>query len=105
MPPFEFNEDQPCLYCGCPHAHCCSDVPVCDDCCIHLTDIVIAVPKAQKFIDKVIAYRIHENPAPAPEWIRIPPGVNPREWAKRRMLERKSTDVAPTDDENGEQID
>jgi hypothetical protein len=105
MPAFQFNEDQPCLYCGCPHAHCCSNVPVCDNCCIDLTDIVIAFPKAQKFIDRIIEYRIHGNPAPAPEWIQIPRGVNPREWAKRRMLERKSINTAPTGDEIPKQTD
>jgi hypothetical protein len=105
MPAFQFNEDLPCLYCGCSHAHCCSNVPVCDNCCIDLTDIVIAVPKAQKFIDRIIEFHVHGNPAPAPQWIRIPPGVNPKEWAKRRMLERQSKDVAPLSDETSEQMD
>jgi hypothetical protein len=105
MPAFQFNEDLRCLYCACPHTHCCSDVPVCDNCCIVLDDIVIAGPRAQKFIDRIIEYRVHGNPAPAPQWIRIPPGVNPSEWAERRMLERQSKNTAPMDDETAKQLD
>lgn len=62
-----FDEDQPCLYCGSPNAHECAGVPVCDECCIDATDIEIAFPKAKRFLQRIIDYRVHGEAAPAPQ--------------------------------------
>lgn len=76
MSTYQFNEDDPCLYCGCPDAHACDGVAVCDVCCIDQSDIVIAYPAAETFFTRIIEYRIHGRPRPAPEhsWARRPQG-------------------------------
>lgn len=66
----QFDEYQACLYCGCPVAHECAGVPVCDKCCIGSTDMVIAFPEAKEFLERIIEYRVHGRPQPAPQYIR-----------------------------------